>query len=91
MNVISAIDNLKHPQGADESDLRESINTAIIALEKQIPKKPDCIEDKMWCCPVCDNYLLPKWIKYTTKPMPKSKGLPYCMGCGQAIDWGEEE
>ena len=64
---------------------------AINALEKQIPKKPDCIEDKMWCCPVCDNYLLPKWIKYTTKPMPKSKGLPYCMDCGQAIDWGEEE
>ena len=24
--------------------------------------------------------------------MPKEKGLPYCLGCGQAIDWkGEKE
>ncbi len=61
---------------------------SIKALEKQIPKKPDCIEDKMWCCPVCDNNLLPKWIKYPTRLMPKSEGLPHCMSCGQAIDWG---
>ena len=61
---------------------------SIEALEKQIPKKPDCIEDKMWCCPVCDNNLLPKWIKYPTRLMPKSEGLLHCMSCGQAIDWG---
>ena len=64
---------------------------AIKALEKQIAKKPDCIEDKMWCCPVCDNNLLPKWIKYPTKLMPKTEGLPHCMSCGQAIDWSDEE
>ena len=64
---------------------------AIKALEKQIPKKPDCIEDKMWCCPVCDNNLLHKWIKYPTRLMPKSEGLPHCMSCGQAIDWSDEE
>ena len=61
---------------------------SISALKKQIPKKPDCIEDKMWCCPVCDNNLLHKWIEYPTRLMPKSEGLPYCMSCGQAIDWG---
>ena len=44
---------------------------AINALEKQIPKKPDCIEDKIWCCPVCDNNLLHKWIKYPTMLTPK--------------------
>ena len=60
------------------------------AKEKQIPKKPDCIEDKMWCCPVCDNNLLHKWIKYPTRLMPKSEGLPHCMSCGQAIDWSDE-
>ena len=64
---------------------------AIQALEKQIPKKPDCIEDKMWCCPVCDNHLLPKWVKYPTKLMPKTEGLPHCMSCGQAIDWSDED
>lgn len=60
------------------------------ALEKQIPKKPICVEDKMWCCPKCYNNLLNKWVKYPTKLVPKSAGLPYCMSCGQAIDWSEE-
>ena len=69
----------------------EAIDMAINALEKQIAKKPDCIEDKMWCCPVCDNNLLHKWIKYPTRLMPKSEGLPHCMSCGQAIDWSDEE
>ena len=72
----------------DVEDLNNAYDVAINALEKQIPKKPDCIEDKMWCCPVCDNNLLPKWIKYPTRLMPKSEGLPHCMSCGQAIDWG---
>ena len=62
---------------------------AINALEKQIPKKPYCIEDRMWCCPVCDNHLLHKWVKYPTELMPKTEGLPYCMSCGQKIDWNE--
>ena len=65
-----------------------ALEMAINALEKQIPKKPDCIEDKMWCCPVCDNNLLHKWIKYPTRLMPKSEGFPHCMSCGQVIDWG---
>lgn len=64
-----------------------AIEMAINALEKQIAKKPDCIEDKMWCCPVCDNHLLPKWVKYPTELMPKTEGLPHCMSCGQKIDW----
>ena len=62
---------------------------SIKALEKQIARKPDCIEDKMWCCPVCDNHLLPKWVKYPTELMPKTEGLPYCMSCGQKIDFSE--
>ena len=67
----------------------EALEMAIQALEKQIPKKPVCIEDKMWCCPVCDNHLLHKWVKYPTELMPKTEGLPYCMSCGQKIDWSE--
>ena len=73
----------------DVEDLNNAYDVAINALEKQIPKKPDCIEDKMWCCPVCDNHLLPKWVKYPTELMPKTEGLPYCMSCGQKIDFGE--
>lgn len=66
-----------------------AIEMAINALNKQIARKPVCIEDKMWCCPVCDNHLLPKWVKYPTELMPKTEGLPHCMSCGQKIDFGE--
>ena len=66
-----------------------AIEMAINALNKQIARKPVCIEDKMWCCPVCDNHLLPKWVEYPNKLMPKTAGLPYCMSCGQKIDWNE--
>ena len=68
---------------------KECYKTIINALNKQIARKPVCIEDKMWCCPVCDNYLLHKWVKYPTELMPKTEGLPYCMSCGQKIDWNE--
>ena len=67
----------------------EALKMAINALNKQIARKPVCIEDKMWCCPVCDNHLLPKWVKYPTELMPKTEGLPHCMSCGQKIDWNE--
>ena len=62
---------------------------AMEALKNQIPLKPVDVEDKMWCCPSCYNNLLTKWVKYPEKLMPKSSGLPYCMSCGQAIDWSE--
>ena len=68
---------------------KECYKTIINALEKQIARKPVCIEDRMWCCPVCDNHLLPKWVKYPTELMPKTEGLPHCMSCGQKIDWNE--
>ena len=68
---------------------KECYKTIINALNKQIARKPVCIEDKMWCCPVCDNHLLHKWVKYPTELMPKTEGLPYCMSCGQKIDWNE--
>ena len=69
----------------------EAIDMAINALEKQIPEKPYCVEDKMWCCPVCYNNLLSKWIIYNIELMSKSNGLPYCLNCGQAIDWSDTD
>lgn len=68
-----------------------AFDKAIEALEKQIPKKPVNIEDKMWGCPICSNHLLRKWREYPTELMPKSLGLPHCTSCGQAIDWSDEE
>ena len=94
-NTIGFATSFSNPKGVPlnttKEELTEAMRMSIQALEKQIPKKPDCIEDKMWCCPVCDNNLLHKWIKYPTRLMPKSEGLPHCMSCGQAIDWSDEE
>ena len=61
------------------------------AVEKMKPKRPDECEDRYYACPVCDNILLHKWIKYPTKLMSKTEGLPHCMSCGQAIDWSDKK
>lgn len=56
----------------------QAFETAIEALEKQIPKKPNN-SDRM-VCPVCNskaNYGIP----YTD----------YCCHCGQKIDWSVTE
>ena len=67
----------------------EARDMAINALEKQIPKKPKEYEDKFYACPICGNVLLHKWKKYNTELMNKSNGLPYCLNCGQKLDWSE--
>ena len=66
----------------------EGLDVSIEALEKQIPYKPQEYEDKYYACK-CGNNLLLKWEKYHTKLMPKSKGLPRCLVCGQKLDWSE--
>ncbi len=67
------------------------LGKAIEALEKQIPKTPIEYEDKFYACPVCDNIVLDKWEKYPTKLMDKSNSLPYCLGCGQRLNWSDED
>ena len=59
------------------------------ARERQIAKKPIEYEDKYYGCPICDNVLMFKWEKYPTHLKDKKDGLPYCLSCGQAIDWSE--
>lgn len=70
--------------------LQESVDMAIQALEKQIPQNPKEYEDKYYACPACGNIVLHKWEKYPYKLMVKSNGLPYCLGCGQRLDWRDE-
>ena len=60
--------------------LQESVDFAIQALEKQIPKKPykdneNGIYEKEYC-PICHRSLFPN--------------DHHCI-CGQAIDWRDEE
>ena len=61
------------------------------AVEKQKAKKPKEYENKFYACATCGNVLLHKWEKYPTKLMDKKNGLPYCLGCGQKLDWSDEE
>lgn len=62
------------------------------AVEKQKAMKPKEHEDKFYGCPTCGNVLLHKWEKYPTKLMDKKNGLPYCLGCGQKLNWkGNDE
>ena len=70
--------DLCYAQGTTGEHIK-SIEIAIQALEKQIPKKPDFTEDKEFAlCPCCNGKGL----------LNKQK---YCDNCGQKLDWSNEE
>jgi len=82
-----AIPSLKRITYSEYLDARA---TAIAALEKQIPKKPDAegdgygdngeIIDDTWICHNCESDYEMDYEKYD-----------YCPKCGQRIDWSEED
>lgn len=70
----------------DAKEIGETIEAAISAVEKQIPKEPkDCLlsplfpDSHWWRCPVCDADLEigDGYVEVEVK---------YCPDCGQAID-----
>ena len=68
-------------------NFQDACKMAIEALKKQIPKKPKEIvtdDNEYICtlCPVCNEIVDDDGRGYKQ---------PYCMECGQAIDWSEEE
>lgn len=65
-------------------DYAVAIDEAIKAIDKQIPKKPEPKKDasgEYYVCPICGVYQ-----EYLTDGKP-----PYCVNCGQALDWQEVE
>ena len=65
-------------------DYAVAIDEAIEAVGKQIPKKPEPKKDasgEYYVCPICGVYQ-----EYLTDGKP-----PYCVNCGQALDWQEVE
>lgn len=66
-------------------DYAVAFETAIEALEKQIPKKPIYVEDDgirytdSYRCPNCQG-------AFTGTGIAR-----YCYHCGQAIDWSDED
>ena len=93
MNENEAIERIKdhfrvHDDGRPTPYLDEAVSMAIDALKKQVPYKQKDYEDKFYACK-CGNPLMPKWKKYPVELIPKREGLPYCLSCGQKLDWSE--
>lgn len=87
--IQTIIEEIKFLNSRQTPMLQENTNKYIAmieALEKQIPYKPKEYEDKYYGCK-CGEVLLEKWELYPTKVMSKSWGLPYCLNCGQKLDW----
>ena len=65
---------------------------SIIALEKQIPKKPRKTDSYRgvlkrvyaYVCPTCGNVCLEKY-------MNERQNTMFCWNCGQKLDWSDEE
>ena len=70
--------------------LRESLDIAIQALEKQLAKKPRenkirggwLGKQKHYTCPTCGNCLLEEM-------MNERQNTSCCWDCGQRLDWSE--
>ena len=66
--------------------VRSYAKMAVIALEKQIPKKPIKDEYGFLHCPYCDydDYSLMHDSSFSDR-------YNYCCYCGQALDWSDRE
>ena len=89
MTVQEVIENLKYLISDDctetQKDYVEEIEFAIKALEKQVPMKPTEINDECgyFECPTCGDLIYAEGARFEEHK--------YCLSCGQAIDWGDEE
>ena len=77
--------NLCYAQGTTGEHIK-SIEIAIQALEKQIPKKPIfannmMTKDKFLMCPCCEFRFPDSLVFLKTR----------CWNCGQKLDWSDEE
>ena len=64
----------------------EALDMAIQALEKQIPKKVVKDGKRSYKCPCCGESA-----KTETGDSFIDYRLDYCDGCGQKLDWSDEE
>ena len=60
---------------------KEALQTAITALEKQVPKKVIWKYAFYWaCCPNCKNNIYDE----------EKEKFKFCPDCGQALEWSDE-
>lgn len=87
--AVAILDGFDLRSNADKYDV-EALDMGIEAIKKQIPKKPelkaisgfDHAVASQLCCPSCWKSVINYWNR-TINP-------PYCMICGQALDWSDE-
>ena len=69
----------------------KSLDIAISALEKQIPKEPKKKEENQYStyydCPCCGGYLMSK----IDGELCCGQEYKCCFRCGQALDWSDTE
>ena len=65
---------IRHIKNAVDID-SWAMETALEAMEKQIPQKPKMPLDAYWTCQICGGVVEPSH--------------KHCKRCGQAIDWEE--
>lgn len=91
INIINYLNN-KCNTTSGYVMLQESIDMAIKALEKQIPKRPRktdsyrgmLIRVYAYACPTCGNACLEKY-------MNERQNTMFCWNCGQKLDWSDAE
>ena len=76
---INALNAVCGKKDLYDAEFESALALAIEALYKQIPKKPYDIV----CCPLCK-------IEVELQPIDTEQ-VTYCLHCGQAIDWRDDE
>lgn len=66
----------------------KSLDIAISAIEKQIPKKPINVEKHYYKCPCCKQDLGISDDDIFIYEIPTSM---YCSNCGQSLDWSYDK
>lgn len=79
----------------EHNSIRETLKVSLVAVEKQIPKKPITKEmpysedigfNDEYYCPTCGSF-----VGYGAEGMNEPEQMKYCNECGQHIarDWSE--
>ena len=82
---INALNAVCGQKGLYDAEFESALELAILALEKQIPKKPLHMH-KNYYCPICKENGWMLWDDAIPNDMDE-----YCGMCGQAIDWEDDE
>lgn len=94
MKIENVIENLKYLISDDctgnQYDFREEIETAIISLEKEEPKKPLWYYENeyKYCCPGCGFMFCHK--EEDLNFIYDYGMYRYCPECGQRIEWWDK-